>query len=321
MSKRIKYILTYFACVVALLLVRIGFRENFFGNLTDLGSETLFSTLVQVFCMGIIPLICVGACAEKGEGFRPLRDRFYLKPLKDGKIWLVAIVVALLHLVINSGVSTVWGMIVRSTGYTPVVSDPDAIYTVGGLLLSLLLHAVFPAFFEEITHRGLCMSATRGADHKRVWFTALLFALMHQNIMQTGYTFVCGLVMGYLVVYTGSIIPAMITHFINNALVQLRVFSYSTGGILAKFYDGIYALSNSWWGFLILTLVWVLGVVGAFFGLKYLKNKRDESGDKLDSVVVKKSENEAKLAKVLWIAVIVVGTLATLYSYVAGLIR
>jgi len=321
MSKRVKYILTYLACVVALLLVRIGFRENFFGALTDFGVETLFSILAQIFCMGIIPLICIDACAERGSGLNPLRDRLYLKPVKGTKVWLAVLGVAFLHFIVNSGVSTVWGMIVRFTGYTPVISDPEAIYTVGALLISLLLHAVFPAFFEEITHRGLCMSATRGSCHKRVWFTALLFALMHQNIMQTGYTFVCGLVMGYLVVYTGSIIPAMITHFINNAVVELRVFSYSTGGVLADIYRGVYALSDTWWGFAILTVAWLLAVVGVVLLLRYLKDKGEESGEKLPSVVVRKSENESRLAKMLWIAVIVVGTLATLYSYVAGLIR
>lgn len=321
MSKRVKFIITYLAVVIALLLVRIGFREDFFGDLTDEGVDTLFPILAQVFCMGIIPLMGIALSADKGEGFYPLRDRLYIKPVKGKKVWLVCIVIAVLHIVINSGVSTVWHSIVKLTGYTSVVSDPDKIYTVGALLLAILLHAVFPAVFEEITHRGLCMSACRGSDHKRVLFTALLFGLMHQNIMQTGYTLVCGVVMGYLVVYTGSILPAMLTHFLNNALVQLRIFSYTTGGFIASCYDWIYSLMDSWWGMAILTAFWIICTVATVYLLDYLRKKRDESGVTLPSVVVSAGKKEKTLSFFLWYAVIAVGVVATAYTYIAGLMR
>jgi len=39
---------------------------------------------------------------------------------------------------------------------------------------------------------------------------------MHHNFVQLPFAFVGGLVFGYITIYTGSIVPAMIVHFANN---------------------------------------------------------------------------------------------------------
>ncbi|MBQ2715066.1 MAG: CPBP family intramembrane metalloprotease [Clostridia bacterium] len=321
MSRRNGYLLTYLLVMIGLTTTRIGFREGWFGVLSNHDSDLLFSFIAQVFCMGIIPLLGIGILADKGEGFRPLQERLYIKPVKDKRVIIISVLIALIHVVINGGVSTVWGMIVKSTGYSSVVADGEIINTFGGLILALFTSAVLPAFFEEITHRGLATSMTGGNVHKRVILSALLFALMHQNIMQTGYTFISGIVMGYLTVYTGSIFPAMLTHFVNNALVQIRIYSHYTKGLVATIYSGIYALMNTWWGMAILFILWALSVFVVVLLFLSLKKKGEREDIRLSTVVVEEGKREKVLSRFLWTAILTLSSLTTVYSYVVGLIR
>ena len=71
---------------------------------------------------------------------------------------------------------------------------------------------------EEVIFRGLTLSYCR----RRVPFgvanflQAALFAIYHGNVIQGIYSFVSGLLLGYLVSCSSSIVPAMLTHaFIN----------------------------------------------------------------------------------------------------------
>ena len=48
------------------------------------------------------------------------------------------------------------------------------------------------------------------------WYSALLFALMHQNILQLAHTLLLGAVLAAVVWCSGSVLPAMLVHFFNN---------------------------------------------------------------------------------------------------------
>ncbi|MDA3847312.1 MAG: type II CAAX endopeptidase family protein [Vallitaleaceae bacterium] len=85
-------------------------------------------------------------------------------------------------------------------------------------LLLLFLLAVTPALVEEITFRGIILSNFK---HQSVLVACLInglfFGIFHGNINQFLYAFVLGVVFCYLVHLTGSIIPAMVAHFVINA--------------------------------------------------------------------------------------------------------
>jgi hypothetical protein len=61
-------------------------------------------------------------------------------------------------------------------------------------------------------------SAKQGYTRYGLLFSSLLFGLMHLNIQQFFYAMILGGLMGIVVLVADSIYPAMIIHFMNNAL-------------------------------------------------------------------------------------------------------
>ncbi len=96
-----------------------------------------------------------------------------------------------------------------------------------GLVGVLLVVAVLPAFFEELFFRGLLQRELK--DFSLVGQVLLcggLFALYHQNPAQTLYQFACGVAFALVAVKSGSFLPTVLSHFLNNALI---VVLYSMG--------------------------------------------------------------------------------------------
>ncbi len=318
MSKKNKLLFAYLGVMLSLTFVRICFNESWFGKLNAVDSDRLFSTFAQIVCMGIIPITAI-ILTDKKKKFTTIANRIGYRPFGNRKTLLIILALSVLHVAINGGVSTVWSAIVKATGYTPAVSDPDIYPDFGAFLLGTFFSCVLPATFEELTHRSLALEMTDGSPVKKVLVTSILFALMHQNIMQTGYTFVGGLMFGGLTVITGSIFPAMIMHFINNFFVCVRVYSTSINGFIGSCIEWFYAFCSTWWGMTVATVLWIGCVALAvyLFKLLYEQNK--------DKVVQKRSEVLTKSERVfsvfLWIAIFVIGTSTTLYSYIWGLMR
>ncbi len=89
------------------------------------------------------------------------------------------------------------------------------------LPLMLLAFAVAPAICEELAFRGFILSGFRHLGHKRlaILFSSIFFGLAHFVLQQSIIACVLGLVIGYLVVQTGSILSGMVFHFIHNGLL------------------------------------------------------------------------------------------------------
>lgn len=82
-----------------------------------------------------------------------------------------------------------------------------------------LTATVLAAFLEEFAFRGVLLNLLRPfGDGFAITASALLFALCHPSGAQTIPAFVTGLVMGYVVVSTGSIWVAVLAHFLYNTI-------------------------------------------------------------------------------------------------------
>ena len=57
-----------------------------------------------------------------------------------------------------------------------------------------------------------------------IFAPALLFALLHLDLAQSITALVCGIFLGWLVERSGSILPGMLLHFINNTLAFLSLY-------------------------------------------------------------------------------------------------
>jgi sodium transport system permease protein len=87
-----------------------------------------------------------------------------------------------------------------------------------------LVVAITPAICEELLFRGLLLSALRGLG---MWpallITSLLFGLAHASIYRLLPTLFLGLVFGYLVWRSGSVLTGIVAHALNNGLMATLV--------------------------------------------------------------------------------------------------
>lgn len=92
-----------------------------------------------------------------------------------------------------------------------------------GLGWSLLLVAVVAPFTEEFLFRGLIQGglAARYGERGGIAWTALLFGAMHLNPWQMVSAAIFGVLAGWLMARTGSLIPCVWAHMVGNAAVTL----------------------------------------------------------------------------------------------------
>ena len=132
----------------------------------------------------------------------------------------------------------------------------------GKVVLALLVIAVLPALFEELLFRGIILnSCENGAGTVRtVFLVGFCFSLFHASPEQTVYQFITGCAFAFIALRSGSILPSVLMHFINNALIVIFAacglfdeagnLIISTGGNIALIVTAAVALT--------VALVWLL---------------------------------------------------------------
>ncbi len=95
------------------------------------------------------------------------------------------------------------------------------------LLFNVLFLAVVPAVCEELLFRGALIGVLRQIfknKHVVVLISAVIFSAIHFQFFSFFSRLVLGLVLGYLFVFSGSILPSIIAHFTNNALSVIAFY-------------------------------------------------------------------------------------------------
>lgn len=96
----------------------------------------------------------------------------------------------------------------------------------GGFFGVVILHALLPAFMEEMLFRYIPIKLI--APHSKrcaVICSALFFALCHTSLYRIPYALIAGLILSFVSVATHSILPAIILHFLNN-LASVLVYRF-----------------------------------------------------------------------------------------------
>lgn len=107
----------------------------------------------------------------------------------------------------------------------------------GSAALLFLGVAVAPALCEEVLFRGVVLSALarRVSPVAAVVTQAVLFSIYHLNVYQAPTTLIIGLVLGALVLRSGSLWPAVVIHALHNGIT-----------LAVQLYAGEAALSTPW---------------------------------------------------------------------------
>jgi sodium transport system permease protein len=92
-----------------------------------------------------------------------------------------------------------------------------------GIWQLVLVLGLVPAVIEELAFRGFMLSGFRRLGHKwrAIALSSFFFGITHAIFQQSIVACLLGLVIGYIVVQTGSLLPAIAYHFVHNALALL----------------------------------------------------------------------------------------------------
>lgn len=98
--------------------------------------------------------------------------------------------------------------------------------------VNLLMIAIIPAIGEEFIFRGIIQKQftewTRNR-HVAVFITAILFSAMHLQFFSFLPRVWLGIILGYMLVYSGNIWLPVLAHFVNNAAALIFYHYYETG--------------------------------------------------------------------------------------------
>lgn len=157
---------------------------------------------------------------------RSVRETLLLRWPMAGWKGLVPIGAAgLLAVVIHPTTSLVQAAVVHLYPIDPSVERAiqQTFQNVPNLGLLLLLVALLPAVCEELAFRGFILSGFRrtGRRFRAIVYAALFFGLTHTILQQAMVACVVGIVIGFLAVQTGSILPPIAFHCCYNAMSLL----------------------------------------------------------------------------------------------------
>ena len=109
---------------------------------------------------------------------------------------------------------------VRALGYEGAASAMPS-FSGWGMAAGLVFAALLPAVCEELIFRGCILANARSAAGgvPAIFISAFLFALYHGSIQQTLYQFACGCIFALIALRSGSVLPSMLAHFLNNAAI------------------------------------------------------------------------------------------------------
>ena len=119
----------------------------------------------------------------------------------------------------------VLGTVIPSEVFVELVPLPDLTGETLGVILGsrwgYLVICIFAPLVEEVVFRGAILRVLLEGSSRHwvpIAISAVLFALVHANPAQMPHAFCIGLLLGWMYYRTGSIIPGIMLHWVNNTL-------------------------------------------------------------------------------------------------------
>lgn len=247
----------YYACMALFCLLRIIATFGAFSS--GKGGEILFTFIIQVCILAIIPFVLYMIFLKvKPKDVFQHCNFFHI----NIPVVLISLGLGIICFVINVAVSTLFNGILTFTGYEFSGGTSVADYSTGNFFLQIFLVAVLPAICEEFLHRGILLQGIKHIGFKKaIVISSLLFALIHFNVQQVFYAFVIGLILGFVAVVSKNIYPAMIIHFVNNAVATYLEFASHRGWIFGNTLDNLSEFLKNNTPFVVFTVVVIVMLV------------------------------------------------------------
>lgn len=192
-----------FYLIIAILLLTIGGIAQTY----DLFSGLLITEYILI----LLPVI--GYLKFKGYNIKQI---LRLNKVKFKDAFLIILITILMYPVATF-INSIILIIISLFGElkpTPIPTPSSSSF----YLLGLFVIGVTPGICEEVMFRGLIMQGYSKKGYKKaIFISALLFGIFHFNIQNLLGPIFLGVVFGFIVYKTNSLIAAMIAHATNNA--------------------------------------------------------------------------------------------------------
>lgn len=108
----------------------------------------------------------------------------------------------------------------------------------GDLISSILIVGLIGPFAEEVFFRGALQRSIYGPHPwKAVWWTALIFSLLHFQMYGFVPRFLLGLWFGYLYLWTGNLWPCVLAHALNNSVTVVSKWLVMRGCVDSEVFN------------------------------------------------------------------------------------
>lgn len=302
MSYRNKIIRNTLYCYMPIVIIFALIRMlSAFGLLNFLGTaaDYVLSIVIQI---GL--LFCLSIFLFAGRTKAKVKDVFSFYKFKkiNWKAILISIAIGVVVYLLNVLITTFFNAFLTALGYKFSNGSSMTEYPVWLLFVNLLMTAVLPGICEETAHRGALLNGLSAMGQKKALIiSSLLFGLLHLNIEQVFYATLIGLLVGYITCICNTIYPAIIIHFMNNAMSVIMGFSsfHKIGLEIGFTYLSNFLSSSPILGILLMIVI----ITALLYILKFLvkllfKNTTFKRMAQLEQVIVNQIEKERYLKEV-----------------------
>jgi len=195
-------------------LVFLGLGDDFASNLLF---QNAFGALYSVICV-FLPFFVVSLFMNEKTREKTL---LFGKPYAAG-LMLLAVPAGFMFCMAGNYATNALVSLMDSAGVQLTAPESPVPSSALGMVFYVLQIAFIPALIEEFALRGVVMQPLRKyGDRFAILMSAMVFALMHGNMVQAPFAFIAGIAIGYFVVATGSIWTGVLIHFANNLFSSL----------------------------------------------------------------------------------------------------
>jgi sodium transport system permease protein len=204
-------------CGVLILVIRFFFSLVVRSpeNWHDLATTTLTLQIAMIAAPACFMAIMLTR--------RPARTLLLCRPALAVTLPAAAMLALLLHpalLWLNEGIRWLYPLHPQALAK---LAEVDTIFLSAPLWQAILLIGLVPAICEELAFRGFMLSGLRHLGHTwgAIVLTSVFFGLAHGILQQSLAATVVGVVIGYIAVKTGSLLPGVLYHLVHNSLSVL----------------------------------------------------------------------------------------------------
>ncbi len=214
-----------------------SFTETIYFYLLSAGLLVVFGSIVQhrhllggLFVSELLFIVAPSLSYTIQKKYC-LSHTYSLFPVSQ-KTAVLAGIIALAAFVLVGIIATLQELLLpRSSSYIEVWNQILAEFHQVPLIVAVFLVAILPGVCEELLFRGFLLRGIRQrySDTTAVVVVGVLFGVFHLDPYRFLPVTLLGILFGYMVVKTGSLVPGMIAHAINNSIsIAISYGAYQT---------------------------------------------------------------------------------------------